>query len=76
MQKHISNIRQELELAEMKRQKSSAELVHAHKKRIEGFILSSIDKPISVSQYKNELLSFRNTNEVRNLGSKGFYLKR
>ena len=37
----------------IKRQQSCPSLAHSHKKRVEGFILSAIDKPVPVTQYKN-----------------------
>lgn len=60
---------------EMRREKSCPSLAHAHKKRVEGFILSAIDKPVPVTQYKNEPQCFRNT-AGPTLGSKGFYIRR
>ena len=56
-EKHIDkkcqSIRKEYLKDQNKRQKSTPSLAHAHKKRVEGFILSAIDKPIPVSQYHN-----------------------
>jgi hypothetical protein len=72
---HINLIRKQHLHAEMKRQQSCPSLAHAHKKRVEGFILSAIDKPVPVTQYKNEPPCFRNT-AGPTVGSKGFYIRR
>jgi hypothetical protein len=52
------------------------QLAHAHKKRVEGFILSAIDKPIPVVQYRNEPPCFRNSSPQGLLGPKSFYISR
>lgn len=53
LQKHIEAVKKDHHTSSLKRELSSPALVQAHKKRIEGFVLSVIDKPINVSQYKN-----------------------
>ena len=60
---------------QVKRQLSCSSLAHSHKKRVEGFILSAIDKPVPVTQYKNEPPCFRNTTGNA-LSSMGFYIRR
>ena len=60
----------------MRRQHSTPALAHNHKKRVEGFIVSAIDKPVPVSQYRNDPPCFRQTSTEGLLGSKGFYIRR
>lgn len=51
-------------------------LIQAHKKRVEGFILTMIDKPHKVVPYQNPAPSFRPVDPKKNLSSSAFYLKR
>jgi hypothetical protein len=53
LQKTIDHAKKDHQLTTLRRELSSPQLVMAHKKRVEGFVLSAIDKPIRVSQYKN-----------------------
>lgn len=76
LNQQCSAIRREYINAEIKRQQSMPALAHAHKKRVEGFILSAIDKPVPVSQYQNKPPCFRNTSTEGILANKGFYIRR
>lgn len=73
---HCEAIRHEHIQAELKRQQSMPQLAHAHKKRVEGFILSAIDKPVAVSQYRNDPPCFRHSSPEGILGHKSFYIRR
>ena len=72
---HYQTIKKQFKITESKRQQSCPSLAHSHKKRVEGFILSAIDKPVPVTQYKNDPPCFRNT-AGPTLSSKGFYIRR
>ena len=76
LQKCIDSAKKEHELTALKRELSSPQLVQAHKKRVEGFVLSAIDQPIKVQQYKNKPQSFREASSKGSLGAKGFFLRR
>ena len=75
VREQCQQIRKDHKLTEAKRQLSCSNLAHSHKKRVEGFILSAIDKPVPVEQYRNEPVCFRNT-AGPTLSSKGFYIRR
>jgi hypothetical protein len=50
--------------------------VHSHKKRVEGFILAMIDKPIRVTPCPNQHPCFREEDTSKNLSANAFYLHR
>lgn len=50
--------------------------MHSHKKRVEGFILAMVDKPIRVTPCPNQQQCFREQDNSKNLSATAFYLHR
>lgn len=49
--------------------------MHSHKKRIEGFVLAMLDKPIAVTQHTNQPHAYREEDKSKNIAGNAFYLK-